>query len=593
MTTRLQKTLDETQGIRRRATSKGISFGPIATAITVGTVAVLLGVTFLGDWLRTPKIAVDASPSIISPNADRAQDSTNFSYTLNEDADVSVQVFDANGVLVQTLIADEFQTRGQHIVIWDGLNSLSQPVEDGQYQLRVTAQGTVRSATQQANIVVDTIPPNLRLANLADQNRVREANLTVEGLTDPDAVVQLQGDPGIIPVDAEGRFSFKRQLSEGSNAIELVAADPAANVTTLTREIILVTEPPEVTITAPLNDEWTNESLITVAGAVPAGASLKVNGQEATVAEDGQFEREVILQEGDNILRIEAIDDVGNVATQEIILHRKTSPPVLDLNVEDDATFQQAEVQIIGKTEPGAIVTVGGQVIPISSLGEFQTTVNLLEGINLLEVVSQDQAGNVTRQQRRLNFAVNAPETELARVARNLPSLSTYTVPVLIALPVLLILAYFITRPVSLVVSSERSAFRPGLPEEGRFIKLGVDLSKPARTTVEIRDNRGNTVATLLQRRHRRGGRQTLHWNGYDDFGRVVVPGDYTVRASASTTGGTVTGTLNITILEDAAVHRRYLRNFPQQDEMATRQRDEFVRTTAGNSLKRAATRRR
>ncbi len=591
MATRLQQTEHTEQGVRRRATSKGLSFGPIATAITVGTVAVLLGVTFIGDWLRTPKLAAEVSPSIISPNGDQTQDATNFSYTLNEDADVTVAVFDANNNYVQTITNNEFQTRGQHIAIWNGLNDLGQVIDDGQYRLQVTARGTMRAATQSANILVDTSPPTLRVANLDELNRVRQANLTVEGLTDPDAVVQIRGDPSLIPIDAEGKFNIKRQLLEGSNVIELVATDPAGNSATLSREIVLVTRPPEITIASPLNDDWTNESLITVAGVVPPGASLKVNGQEAVVAADGTFQREVILREGDNFLRIEATDDVGNVATQELILHRKTTPPPLQLNTEDNATFQQSEVQIIGKTEPGALVTVGGQVVAVSSLGEFQTTVNLQNGENLIEVVSQDQAGNVTRLQRRLNFEITPPESELSRVARNLPALSSYTVPVLISLPVLLILAYVLTRPVSLVVSSESSSFRPGLPEEGRFLRVAIDLSKPARTTVEIKDRRGNTVSTLLYRRHRSSGQQTLHWNGYDDFGRAVPPGEYTIKATASTTGGTVIGTLNISVQEDHAVHRQYLRRLPYRDDSQShRQRDESTRTTTG--LRRTTRRR-
>jgi flagellar hook assembly protein FlgD len=567
MSVRLRQVDNEKQGVRRRATSKGLSFGPLATAITVGTVAVLLGVTFIGDWLRTPKIAAEASPSIISPNGDQTQDSTNFSYTLNEDANVTVEVYNEAGKRTQTIIADEFQTRGQHVVVWNGLDSLGQVVADGRYRLQVTARGTVRAGTQSANVLVDTLPPTLHLANLDKVSRVREANLTIEGLTDPDAMVQLQGDPSIIPVDGEGRFNIKRQLVEGSNIIQLLATDPAGNVATISREAILVTRPPEVTVANPPNDLWTNESIVTVSGAVPAGTLLKVNGQEATVTEDGQFQREVILQEGDNVVRIEATDDVGNVASQEIILHRKTTPPTLELNVHEGETFQQSEVQIIGKTDVGATVLVGGQAVTVSPLGEFQTTVNLLDGENLLEVVAQDQAANITRRQYRINYKIPAPESELARVTRNLPSLSTYFVPVLISLPLLLILAYYLTRPVSLVVSAEGNSFQPGLPEEGRFLRLSLDLSKPARTTVEIKDKRGNTVATLLHRRHRRAGRQTLHWDGYDDFGRVAQPGDYMIKATAGTAGGAVTGTLNISVLEDRAVHRQYLRRSPYQDD--------------------------
>ncbi len=581
---RLEQVETDKQGIRRRATSRGLSFGPIATAITVGAVAVLLGVTFIGDWLRIPKISAEASPSLISPNGDQAQDSTNFSYTLNEDAHVSVQVFNENNVLVRTLATNEFQTRGQHVTAWDGRDNLGQTVADGPYRLEVTGKGTVMAGSQSVTVVVDTKPPTLRLANLDETSRVRDASLTIEGLTDPDAVVQVAGEPQIVPINADGRFSLKRQLAEGSNLLKISATDPAGNVATLSREIILATKPPEIAIASPGNDTWTKESLITVSGTVPAGASLKVNGQEATVAADGQFQREVILQEGDNILRIEATDDVGNVTSQEIIIHRKSSAPSLSVNVDDGATFQQEEVQIIGKTEAGAAVLVGGKTVPVSSLGEFQTTVNLLSGDNLLDVVAQDQAGNTTKLQRRLRFELTPPESELARVARNLPGLSVYFVPVLISLPLLLILAYMLTRPVALVLSAESGMFRPGLPEEGRFLRIGIDLSKPARTTVEVKDGRGNVIATLLHRRHRGAGQQNLYWNGYDDFGRVVVPGDYTIHATASTTGGTVTGTINIAILEDKAVHRQYLRRAPFQDEaqaQTSNRNGDLVRSTA------------
>lgn len=588
MSVRLQQNDTQKQQVRRRATSRGLSFGPLATAITVGTVAVLIGVTFIGDWLRIPKLTAEASPTVISPNGDQSQDSTNFSYTLNEDANVTVEVFDETGRPVQTVIDNEFQTRGQQVVVWNGLDSLGQVVADGRYRLQVTARGTVRAATEGVNVMVDTLPPTLRLANLEEVNRVRAANMTVEGITDPDAVVQVQGDPTIIPINAEGHFSIKRQLAEGPNIIQVLATDPAGNVETVAHEVILVTRPPEITIAGPLNDQWTNEDLISVAGVVPAGTSLKINGQEATVAEDGQFEREVILQEGDNVLNLAATDDVGNETTQEIVVHRKTIPPPLELNVQDGETFQRSEVQLIGKTEAGATILVGGQAVTVSPVGEFQTTVSLIDGENLLEVVAQDQANNVTRRQYRMSYELPTPETELARVARNLPSLSSYFVPVLISLPVLLIVAYILTRPVALVVSAESSSFRPGLPEEGRFLKLAIDLSKPARTSVYIKDTRGNIIATLLHRRHRGAGQQSLYWDGYDDFGRVALPGEYVVMATASTTGGTVTGTVNISVLEDRAVHRQYLRRAPHQDDSeSVDQRGEVLKTATGRRGRR------
>ena len=371
MSARLRQVDNEKQQIRRRATSRGLSFGPLATAITIGTVAVLVGVTFIGDWLRTPKIEADASPSIISPNGDQTQDSTNLSYTLNEDANVTVEVFNEAGKLTRTIAADEFQTRGQHVAVWNGLDDLGQVTTDGRYRLQVTAKGTVRAGSHGAHVQVDTLPPALRLVNLDDVSRVKDANLSIEGLTEPNAVVQVRGDPSVIPVNGDGRFNIKRQLVEGSNIIQVLATDPAGNVATISREAVLVTRPPEVAVTTPPNDLWTNESIVAVAGTVPAGTTLKVNGQAATITAEGQFQREIILQEGDNIIQIEATDDVGNVASQEIILHRKTTPPTLQLNINEGETFQQSDVQIIGQTDVGATVLVNGQAVTVSPPGRI------------------------------------------------------------------------------------------------------------------------------------------------------------------------------------------------------------------------------
>ncbi len=146
-----------------------------------------------------------------------------------------------------------------------------------------------------------------------------------------------------------------------------------------------------------------------------------------------------------------------------------------------------------------------------------------------------------------------------------------------------------LTRPVSLVVSAESGAFRPGLPAEGRFLRLSIDLSKAARTTVEVKDRRGNRVATLLHRRHRGSGRHRLQWDGYDDFGRVVPPGEYTIQATASSTGGQVKGSLNISVIEDRAVHRQYLRNTPYYDDayVIDRRVSEVVRAGASPDRRR------
>lgn len=556
---------------RRRATSRGLSFGPLVTAVTFGIVALLLGVTFVGDWLRAPTIhAIKSSPSIISPNNDNVQDITNLSYTLAEDAEVVVQVLSEGGTVIRTILPETPQTAGQHVVMWDGRDSLNQPVDDGVYQLQVTGKGTVMAAQDTTRVTVDTVPPMLQLANLDNARRVGEANLNLEGITDTDAVVRQAGDSQIIPLEADGRFTIKRRLNEGLNNIQLIATDPAGNIATVSREVNLVTRPPEINIGGAFNDMWTNKSVIDITGPLPAGITMKVNGQAATILNNGTFNHEVILNEGENSILIEAMDDVGNTTTQEMLIHRKTTAPILSLNVADNSTFQQSEIQIMGKTDPGTIVSIGGLAISVSPVGEFQTTVKLAQGQNLLEVVAQDQAGNLTKRQKRINYSLTAPQTPMAQLWNNIPVMSDYLVPTLISLPIMFFLAYFFTRPVSLVLSAESPTFRPGLPHEGKYLRLALDLSKAARTTVEVKNRRGQIISTLQYRRSRRAGQQTLFWNGYDDFGRIASPGEYTVHATASTTNGNITSMLNISIVNERTGYRDSLRSRPQRDDTLT-----------------------
>ncbi len=57
-----------------------------------------------------------------------------------------------------------------------------------------------------------------------------------------------------------------------------------------------------------------------------------------------------------------------------------------------------------------------------------------------------------------------------------------------------------------MVLSVDRHAFTPGLPEEGKVVILSVDLGKPARTTLEVLDQFGRPLATILHNRRRSVG---------------------------------------------------------------------------------------
>lgn len=555
---RHQQELPPHYELRRRGTSQGgLTPGIIVTALTISGVLVLLTLTFVADWLRTPDLTLSAAPLLLSPNGDQDHDALTATYTLSEDADMTVQVFNEVGGLVRTLAAGQAKAAGQHFIVWDGRDDLGQPVADGRYRLQVTAKGAIRSASQGVGLQIDTQPPTLHLVNLPDGLRVREPALSVQGLTDPDATIWVTGNPQPVVVDGQGRFTFQRKLSEGANPLEVRAVDPAGNSTGLTREIDLVTTPPDVVIATPLDDEWTNQALTTVTGHVPPGIALTINDQPVALNPEGDFQYEWLLEEGDNLIRVVATDDVGNVTTHERLVHLKKEPPLLTLNVEEGATFGDSVLQLTGRADVGATVTVNGQVVPVSALGDFQATLNLFEGDNLIQAVARDQAGNVSTLNRHVRYATSPPAQGVERLARNLSDIPSLAVPLLIALPIILVLAFYTMRPVSLVLSVDRRAFTPGVPGEGKALILSLNLSKPARTTLEVLDQYGRPLATIVHNRRRSAGEHLFFWDGYDDYGRPVSPGEYVIQAVAGTPVANVTSAVHVTVQEDALVHGR------------------------------------
>ncbi|OQY44177.1 MAG: hypothetical protein B6242_13245 [Anaerolineaceae bacterium 4572_78] len=533
------------------------------TALGIGLVLVLLGSTFLGEYLSVPDVTVSANPVIISPNNDLTQDTTNFIYSISEESHVTAQVFDEKGALITTLADVDNQPGGQYIILWDGLRDGENMVVDGTYMLQATAKGESRSNSQSVEVVVDTEPPPLQLINLDDLNRVANPSLVIEGITEPGTTVYQSGRADVIPVDSQGRFQIERQLTEGSNILEIIASDPAGNSTRTTHEVTLVTQAPELVLNEPYNDAWLNDAVLDISGVAPNAESVTINNQPVNLQEDGTFQHEYILQEGDNTLRIQATNDVGNVTTLSRLVHLKSTAPAIKLSLDEGAEFQQSQVRLTGRTDVGSTILVNNQVVAVSTLGEFQTTLNLANGANLVTIESRDIAGNTATLTRQVFFNSPVAQNELTQLLNNFPSLSSLATPLLVLIPSIMILGYFLTRPVSVSLKSDTDAFMPGRPEEQEFVTLNLDLSKSARSAIEVIDELGQSVATISQRRQRSGGQHEVQWNGYDDYGRVLPPGEYTIQATAITPNATVQSAVPIMITESPTVHRRYTKQTP------------------------------
>ena len=543
---------------QRPTTASRFTFGQFATFLGMGLALLLLGITFLGDYFHVPKLSLSVVPEIISPNYDRAQDTANISYSLSEDAEIGITVFNQNDVPVRQLRPVGMQPAGQYVAVWDGLDDTGAVVADGKYTIEVSGKGVSRTAVARQVVTVDTQPSPLQLTNLNDITRVASPGITLEGVTEPGATVYQAGNAQTIPVDAQGYFKINRQLTEGSNILEIFASDQAGNTAHISHNVTLVTRPPELTVLSPVNDQWLNEKVLEVTGVAPNATEVLVNNQPATVQEDGTFNREIILREGDNTVRVEATDDVGNTTEMEQVVHLKTAPPQLDLNIADGAVFQQAQLQLSGRTDPGSIVRVNNQLVAVSPLGEFQTKLNLANGRNIINVETRDVAGNITKISRRITFESPVAQNQMDNFLNRLPPLPSLATPILVMIPLLLLLGYAFTRPVSLLLTTDAETFTPGMPEEEQTVTLRLNLSRSARVSVRVLNKFGQPVATISTRRQRGAGIHTFRWDGYDDWGRALSPGEYTLVAEASAPSGAVQSAVTLTLRQDPLVAARY-----------------------------------
>ncbi|RLC78691.1 MAG: hypothetical protein DRJ03_08775 [Chloroflexi bacterium] len=537
---------------RKSIPVRRLNVAPLLALLTIGAIGATLVLLFPMDWVRTPEVTVSAERTIFSPNEDGNADTALVMYSLSADAGVTVNVLDETRSIVRTLVDGESQVAGQHTVVWDGLGRMGQALPDGAYLVQVTAQATVRSSASTIRLHLDTQSPIIRLANLPEDIEVGgdQSEILIEGVTDPDATVWLNDSPQPLEISTSGGFSVLYPLREGVNQIELTAVDEAGNRASVTREITLLTQPPDIVVLNPSDGLWINQQMLSVQGAVPNGTRVRVNRAEAAVDADGNFDVDVVLDEGENIITIEAADAVGNITLEERRVYLHTRPPALSLTtVQDGMTVREPSLLVVGKTEPMVAVWLNGREVAVDSQGGFQGVVDLLEGDNVIRVDAVDRAGNTAALARQVTYSspTNSATMPLPVEVRTVLGVAGAGIAGIVGL---WLFSGFWQRPLSLVLR----ATRPTLSLEGdRWVKPAVvafEISRPAIVTADVWDAANRHVVTLFSRQRRDKGEHMLVWDGRDETGQSAPPGAYEVEVSANALVTTVSGSTRLWVEE-------------------------------------------
>lgn len=125
-------------------------------------------------------------------------------------------------------------------------------------------------------------------------------------------------------VDKDGVFSVSKfALKEGENEIKVIAEDPSGRLESKASDTYFVTfdqTPPKLEITNPQGGEeyFDKDKEVIVEGMSAPGIKITINGFLAIIDSDGSFSKIIELKEGENEIKVEALDEAGNKTEKSV-----------------------------------------------------------------------------------------------------------------------------------------------------------------------------------------------------------------------------------------------------------------------------------
>jgi Glucodextranase, domain B len=206
------------------------------------------------------------------------------------------------------------------------------PLSPGPNAINASATDVAGNTATSALSLIYSRIPRITLTSPANLSYLNISPTTVTGtVDDPTATVNINSIQAVVE---NGAFSVALPLAEGPNIVTASASSASGGVETASIEVTLDTTPPHVTITSPPEGFVTTSDSITVAGNIndivvgtvnDEQAHVTVNGATAEVANRMFLATNVPLNLGNNLIQAVGRDRVGNAATTQITVIRRTS----------------------------------------------------------------------------------------------------------------------------------------------------------------------------------------------------------------------------------------------------------------------------
>jgi hypothetical protein len=267
--------------------------------------------------------------------------------------------------------------KDNQIITYDGG---AKPLDIGQYESRITywAESITGVEPPKSFIVkVDTVLPEVVVEKpvetktitteptievVARTTLIKTIRFGVDSL-ELDRIAFINNER--VPVDPEtGYFSSIIDLEQGVNIIDIVAKDEAGHEKALQYEVVYDTEPPEITVTYPLEGDVVTKRRFSVTGQTDPTAQLTINGEFVYLEQNGTFAYEVTPRKiGKMTFEFVATDPVGNVTEKTIHI---TFGYIIKLVIGKNTATKNDETQ---ELTMAPIIQNGRTLVPFGFIG--------------------------------------------------------------------------------------------------------------------------------------------------------------------------------------------------------------------------------
>ncbi|MCF6460175.1 hypothetical protein C3E88_03850 [Clostridium sp. Cult3] len=196
------------------------------------------------------------------------------------------------------------------------------------------------------------------ITNLKELNYTNQDSIIVEGTVTADGKVNVYVNSVVTPVEAEnGIFSAEVELPLEENTI-MVTAELNGVETEPSQPIIVRKdkEAPALVVTEPVDNVKINSEVVHVRGNAVDNielAQLLINDVEVEVDEEGNFHKRLMVNPGENVITVKAVDGAGNEAIVERTVYVELDAPVIS-NIEpaEDVELRAGEVLTVSFEAP-------------------------------------------------------------------------------------------------------------------------------------------------------------------------------------------------------------------------------------------------